>query len=287
MLRRPWLLSALAAALVVLTLLFGQSLGRAAGAPLAGARALSTLISPDATTLAGDGARIRNPLTNRVELVRAGMPSTAVLIGDSQCAGAAGIPGDHTWPQMALTSLGYSVSFHGVPGTGYVAANSRGQDYPDALLSGQWVLPYAGPRAANAPLVVIEGGGNDAALGATDAQITANAQRLVTELRRTYPASAMVMIGTLGRGENFGGGRRSQVDGLLKGFAATQRIPFVSVGDWLTRYNVAQDLADAVHLNETGHRILAQVLRNAFITAGIVGPAGQMQAHRASLIPQP
>ncbi|BAS16046.1 conserved hypothetical protein [Arthrobacter sp. Hiyo8] len=63
------------------------------------------------------------------------------------------------------------------------------------------MLPYGTP-----PLIVVEGGGNDASHNASDEQITANANRLLAALKKRYPQAKLVMIGTLARGANAGGG---------------------------------------------------------------------------------
>ncbi|MFP3600118.1 SGNH/GDSL hydrolase family protein, partial [Chryseobacterium sp. SIMBA_029] len=79
--------------------------------------------------------------------------------------------------------------------------NGKTANYIDALQRGDWVLPYGEP-----PLVVVEGGGNDATQHATDGQITANAERLLAALKQRYPDAALAMIGTLARGAGNGGG---------------------------------------------------------------------------------
>lgn len=196
-----------------------------------------------------------NPASGRLETLDPDISSTAVLIGDSQGDGAAGVPGTLTWTRTGLAALGYKVDFCGRGGTGFVASNGKVGNYVDALEVGDWKIPYGTP-----PLVVIEGGGNDAARGATDAQIVANADRLLKALRQSYPTSHFVMIGTLAKGSANGGGRRSQVDALLGNFASSRKIPFVSAGDWLTRYNLTNELADGVHLKLSGHQKLAPIL---------------------------
>ncbi len=95
-------------------------------------------------------------------------------------------------PGWAWQRLGYKVYFCGRGGTGFVAANGATGNYIDALQRGDWKLPYGTP-----PLVVIQGGGNDAGRGASDAQIVANADRLIETLARRYPARRWSMIGTL------------------------------------------------------------------------------------------
>ncbi|WP_312875924.1 SGNH/GDSL hydrolase family protein [Arthrobacter terrae] len=192
---------------------------------------------------------------------------TAVLIGDSQSEGAAGVSAKDTWTNTGLAKLGYNVVFCGRGGTGFVAANGPVGNYPDALEKGHWNVPY-GP----APLVVIEGGGNDAGRGATDDQIIANASRLIQDLRQTYPASRFVIIGTLAKGAMSGGGRRTQVDSLLGAFAAKNGIPFISAGDWLTAYSLTDKMADGVHLTGAGHRILSDVLAGKLAALGVAAP---------------
>jgi acyl-CoA thioesterase I len=195
------------------------------------------------------GSIVSNPASGRDEVVVPDMRHTALLIGDSQSEPADG------WPRLGLAAVGYKVHFCGLGGTGFVAANGKTGNYIQALERGDWKLPYGTPA-----LIVIEGGGNDAAQGATDAQIVANAERLITALRNRYPGTRLAMIGTLARGTNYGGGRRAQVDTLLGALAARQGIPFVSVGDWLTKYNLTKNLADAVHMNSTGRKTLGALL---------------------------
>lgn len=204
------------------------------------------------------GSTYRNPANGRDELIVADVRHTAVLIGDSQSQPL------NAWPRQALVANGYKVHFAGMGGTGFVAANGDTGNYIDALQRGDWLLPYGSP-----PLVVIEGGGNDATRGATDAQIVANADRLIATLKQRYPGAKLAMIGTLARGANYGGGRRSQVDALLGKVAAKSGLPFISVGDWLTRYDAVQDLADGVHMTAAGHQKLAAPLTKELAAAGL------------------
>lgn len=215
----------------------------------------------DPATLA-IGSVYRNPANGRNELIIPDVRQTAVLIGDSQSEP------DNGWPRQALSALGYKIHFAGLGGTGFVASNGKTGNYIDALQRGDWMLPYGVP-----PLIVVQGGGNDATRGASDAQIAANAHRLIAALKQRYPASRMAMIGTLARGANDGGGRRSEVDALLSTVAAKEGLPFISVGDWLTRHDAVKDLADGVHMTAAGHRKLAAVLAAELNAAGLAAPA--------------
>ncbi|HEY1156860.1 MAG TPA: SGNH/GDSL hydrolase family protein, partial [Arthrobacter sp.] len=213
------------------------------------------------------GEIYRNPVFGRNEVVVANARSTAVLIGDSQS-----VP-DDSWPRRALAGLGYSVHFCGYGGTGFTAANGKVGNYIDALERGDWLMPAGAPG-----LIVIEGGGNDAARGASDAQISANANRLINALKARYPDTRIVVVGTLARGAQDGGGRRSQVDALLAGIAARQQVTFVSAGDWLTKYNLTQHLADAVHMDAEGRKQLGGVLERRLRELGVPAAPGAAQS---------
>ncbi|MFF1382576.1 SGNH/GDSL hydrolase family protein [Arthrobacter sp. NPDC058288] len=233
------------------------------GEPVAAGSGTKAQLTPalDPATMA-PGSVYKNPSNGRNEVIVANIKRTAVLIGDSQSEPEAG------WPRQGLSAMGYNVFFCGRGGTGYVASNGKTGNYIDALQRGDWQLPYGSPA-----LVVIEGGGNDAARGATDAQIVANAERLIASLKQRYPGSKFAMIGTLARGVNYGGGRRSQVDTLLGTVAAKHAIPFISVGDWLTKYDLAKELADGVHMNSVGHKALGTILAARLKELGLEAPA--------------
>lgn len=79
------------------------------------------------------------------------------------------------------------------------------------------------------------------------------------------------MIGTLARGQSNGGGRRTEVDAQLGSVAAAYGLPFVSVRDWLTRYGLAKEPTDAVHMNPAGRHALGLLLQARLRTLGL-GP---------------
>jgi acyl-CoA thioesterase-1 len=224
----------------------------AAGSPVGGD------LTAEGTAGLPAGSLFRNPANGRDEVIIDNIGRTALLIGDSQSEP------EGSWPRRALAGLGYDVFFCGKGGTGYVASNGTTGNYVDALQRGDWHLPYGFP-----PLVVIEGGGNDAKQGASDRQIVANAESLITTLKQRYPGARLAMVGTLAKGAGNGGGRRTEVDALLGKVAAAHRIPFVSVGDWLTRYGLEASLADKVHMNDDGHRALGTLLGNRLTALGL------------------
>ena len=228
----------------------------AAGSIPKDAVAKNSTIGPDGLP---PGALYRNPTNGRDEIVVEDIQNTAVLIGDSQSEPS------RSWTRRALADLGFNVVFCGGSGTGFVAGNGVRGNYIDALENGDWHLPYGAP-----PVVVIEGGGNDATRGASNVQISENAERLIDAVENRYPDANVVMVGTLARGADAGGGRRTQVDTLLGSVAKEYGLSFVSVGDWLTRYGLARHMADDRHLNEEGHEAAAVVLEKRFEALGLI-----------------
>ncbi|MET3949552.1 SGNH/GDSL hydrolase family protein [Arthrobacter sp. UYEF36] len=245
--------------------LYGQSVPAPGGVPgepmTAGANGNRQLTRATPESMPA-GSIYRNPANGRNEVVVRDIARTAVLIGDSQSEPS------FSWPRTALASLGYQVHFCGRGGTGFVTSNGTTGNYIDALQRGDWLLPYGSP-----PLVVIEGGGNDASRGATDQQISANAERLIASVRQRYPGARLAMVGTLARGAAHGGGRRTEVDALLGTVAARHSIPFVGVGDWLTRHNLTKLMADGVHMGPKGHAALGELLARRLGDFGFRAPA--------------
>lgn len=199
------------------------------------------------------GTVVFNPVSRRDEIMDPTVAVSAVLMGDSQAAGAAGIDGASTWVQTGLAARGYKVQFKGAAGTGYVAHSPFASNYADAVGSSRVLLPYG-----NAALVVVQGGGNDAAQGASDAEILANAQRLLTELKASYPRSEFLLIGTL-TWDGKASDRRVQTNELMAGFAHRNGIDFISPEGWISRYELGNKMADGVHLNSSGHQALSKV----------------------------
>lgn len=229
-----------------------------AGSSVSGSAVRQAVARAAAPPALAPGSVFRNPASGRDEVILADVRRTAVLIGDSQSEP------DHGWTRQGLAAAGYSVYFAGRGGTGYVASNGQTGNYIDALERGDWKLPFGDP-----PLVVLAGGGNDAARGASNAQIVANAERLIARIKQRYPEARLAMIGTLARGANYGGGRRTEVDALLGSLARRHALPYVGVGDWLTKYRLTHLMADSVHMSKQGHNALGAILGRRIESLGL------------------
>jgi acyl-CoA thioesterase-1 len=77
------------------------------------------------------------------------------------------------------------------------------------------------------------------------------------------------MVGTLAKAAADGGGRRTRVDTLLRRTADGLGVPFISCGDWISRYHLKNQLADGVHLKPAGRARLAPVLTAALRKLGV------------------
>ncbi|GAA5226399.1 SGNH/GDSL hydrolase family protein [Paeniglutamicibacter antarcticus] len=221
---------------------------------------------PTASAQAAAGLRVGSPrgASATVQRIADGRRS-ALLIGDSQSAGAANVPGNRTWPQEALRSVGYDVHFVGGGGLGFVASKRGGSpNYPTALKQHLWPMPAEQPA-----LIVVEGGGNDARIGASRQRILQGVDETINALTQQYPGSHLLMIGTLAGLPTVNGSRRASVDSLLGSYARERGIAFVGAGDWLARYGLEGQLADRVHLNQAGHDALATVLASRLRELGL------------------
>ena len=193
------------------------------------------------------GSLVWDPRLQRVLEYVPGVEASAVIIGDSQA-------GEDTWLGQGVARLGYTPLVRGGWGTGYLNAYAGVDSYESALESGQWLLPAGAPG-----LVVLEGGGNDAAY--PDTAIAAAARSMVRELRQIYPSSALVMVGVIGDGS----GRRANVDRLLAKVAAEEGVPFISPRDWWKRHRLK--LADGRHLSASGHAAAAPLFARELAAA--------------------
>lgn len=188
------------------------------------------------------GSLMYVPRLGRVMAFDPAVEESAVVIGDSQA-------GKDTWVGKGLAALGYTPVILGAGGTGYTRGNGSVDNYPQALETEEWLLPWGKPG-----LVVLQGGGNDA-YGPGNQQIRQNAIQLIREVRRTYPESRIVVVGVIGTGT----GRRAEIDDLLGRVAAEQQLEFLSVKDWWTRYSLGSKLDDGLHLGKAGHDAAAPV----------------------------
>ena len=211
------------------------------------------------------GSLIRVPKLGRIMTYDPRIAQSAVVVGDSQA-------GPDTWVGKGLSALGYTPVIRGAGGTGYVQGNGTVGSYPQALKRQEWLLPWGDPR-----LVVLQGGGNDA--GATDAAIRDGALQMIREMRRTYPASRLIMVGVIAGGSTAGSARRVQMDALLAGVAKAQNVEFLSIGDWWGKYSLGSYLQpDGRHFTAAGHtnagKVFARELGAALARPPKTVPAG-------------
>ncbi|OMH23389.1 hypothetical protein BKD30_12805 [Tersicoccus phoenicis] len=208
-----------------------------------------------------------NPYTGGRERVVADPARTAILVGDSQASGVKGVPTTATWPVLALRSLGYQVCALVAAGMGFTGEALTGA-YAGALAT-RWIPPHG-----SLPLIVVEGGGNDAAAGVPPGTVTAAAGKLVRSLRAAQPGARIVVVGPLS-GSSQPERRRSSraaVDRALQAAAPTWGARFVAARNLLDTGTVP--MLDAVHPTAAGHAVLAGPLATRLRAAGVLPAAG-------------
>ncbi|HKU35078.1 MAG TPA: GDSL-type esterase/lipase family protein, partial [Paenarthrobacter sp.] len=193
---------------------------------------------------------IWNKATQELYSAEAVDASTAVFLGDSQLdldswgeqgARAAG------FPRQVVRSIG---------GMGYVSGSPVGSA-TDAVLSDRILLPQGNPG-----VIVVNLGGNDARIMATDAAILSQANKLWDELRRKYPRSTIVINGVLSRYDSSHFQRR-WVDGMLMREAALRGWPHISMAGTATIAGADGNYLDNIHMNQTGHNKVAPLYASA------------------------
>lgn len=176
--------------------------------------------------------------------------STAVLLGDSQLD-------LDSWAEQGARAAGYPRQVvRSIGGIGYVSGSSVGSA-TDAVLLDRILLPQGNPG-----LVIVNLGGNDARIFATDAAILSQANKLWDELRRKYPRSTILVNGVLSRYDSSHFQRR-WVDGMLMREAALRGWPHISMAGTATIAGADGNYLDNIHMNQTGHNKVAPLYASA------------------------
>ncbi|MGP0221748.1 GDSL-type esterase/lipase family protein [Paenarthrobacter sp. NCHU4564] len=179
--------------------------------------------------------------------------ATVVFLGDSQLD-------LDSWGEQGARAAGYPRQVvRSIGGLGYVSGSPAvgGGSATDAMLADRILLPQGNPG-----LVVVNLGGNDARIGATDAAILSQANRLWDELRRKYPRSTILVNGVLSR-YDAGHAQRRWVDGLVTREAAVRGWPRISMAGTATIAGANGNYLDDVHLTQAGHNKVAPLYASA------------------------
>ncbi|MFJ4029777.1 GDSL-type esterase/lipase family protein [Paenarthrobacter sp. NPDC089989] len=193
---------------------------------------------------------IWNPTTQELYSAEAVDSFTAVFLGDSQLD-------LDSWGEQGARAAGYPRQVvRSIGGMGYVSGSSVGSA-TDAVLLDRILLPQGNPG-----VVIVNLGGNDARIMATDAAILSQANKLWDELRRKYPRSTIVINGVLSRYDSSHFQRR-WVDGMLMREAALRGWPRVSMAGTATIAGADGNYLDNIHMHQTGHNKVAPLYASA------------------------
>lgn len=179
---------------------------------------------------------------------------TAIIIGDSQLAG-------DSWTEQGARAAGSPKKIElGFGGWEYTrTAPSTGGTPDDVFTTGHLLLPQGNPGA-----IFITLGGNDATANATDHDIITHATKTWAELHRLYPKTPIIVNGVMSTNAP-GHSKRRHVDQLVIQAAKSQGYIPVSVAGMAT--TASYDYKDTVHLNQTGHNLVAFTYTAALLQA--------------------
>lgn len=195
---------------------------------------------------------IWDPKTSELYSAEAVDSGTVVILGDSQLD-------LDSWSEQGARAAGFNHQIlRGYGGMGYVATNSSaGGSAQYGLVSDTILLPQGDPG-----LVMVTLGGNDARIGATDAQILDSANRTWDELKRKYPRSKIIINGVLSRND-YSHTQRRWVDALLMHGAEARGLARISLAGTASVAGAAGDFRDANHLTQAGHNKVAPLYAEA------------------------
>ncbi|POH72504.1 GDSL-type esterase/lipase family protein [Arthrobacter glacialis] len=180
--------------------------------------------------------------------------ATAIIIGDSQLAG-------DSWTEQGARAAGFPKKVElGFGGWGYTRTTPSTGGTPDDVLSSlRILLPQGNPGA-----IFITLGGNDATANASDHDIITHATKTWAELHRLYPKTPIIVNGVMSTNAP-GHTNRRHVDQLIIQAAKSQGYIPVSVAGMAT--TASNNYKDNVHLNQTGHNLVAITYTAALLKA--------------------
>lgn len=225
---------------------------------VSGALALAALIClAGCTTPTGDKASAdapsRSPATAAHD-ARAKAPVVFIL-GDSYTTGVRGVPVEQTYATDAARQLRWQVIIAGHEGTGFVTRGAIGKTFR-TLFTEQLAWRPA------PDMVVVSGGHND--WPHTFDQVKGAARQLLTEIKRRWPTSRLVLMGPLWGSDPPPAGL--QVRDALAAAAGERHVPFIDplAEQWITGDihsgvgNAPQYIRpDGTHPNVAGNRYVA------------------------------
>lgn len=189
-------------------------------------------------------------------------PVRAYFFGDSLMAGTGASPRRPVMARVAAARLGWDVEVDAEGGTGYTTSG-RSPGYLDRLRR-----PGTMPRSYD--VVLLEGGTNDARVGANPAQVRAAVREVVAHVRGRQPQARVVLMGAYdppppGRADP----HRRTVDRAIAQVAAELDLPFFSPlsGGWTEGQRAGFLHRDRLHPSVWGYGVLGDRLAEALAAA--------------------
>ena len=186
----------------------------------------------------------------------------ALVIGDSQVF-------ENSWVGQGFRQAGWNTVFYRNGGLGFYANRfNEAPSYWDGVVNNAWALPIGDPG-----VIYIGGSGNDLWTGRTNSEIVGRLRETVLKLRSLYPSAPIVVSEVLSRriAEQ---ANRHELSEAIRRAASELGIGCAPTRFWVSDYGVSAHLEDSVHLNQTGHNLLAPYLASWLRNAGFAPRRG-------------
>ena len=164
-------------------------------------------------------------------------PQDALVIGDSQVW-------QDSWVGQGIRAAGFKDTMYRCGGTGFIASRpGHCPSYSDGVLGNKWALP-----AGNPGVIYLDASGNDTYSNSRE-RVQAETVKVISQLKRMYPNSKIVLGGVLSKNEPHHA-KRWEYNETARAAAAQTGVAFLDVKGWVSVYGVQGYMADDLHLKD-------------------------------------
>ncbi|WP_062292710.1 SGNH/GDSL hydrolase family protein [Demequina phytophila] len=182
----------------------------------------------------------------------------ALFIGDSYTAGTGASSDATRWSTLVAADQGWEELNYGLGGTGYSSTSGFkgcGEEFCDKFAG---TIEQAAADGVEPDVVVISGGQNDAGLWWQDSDaVIADVDATYQAARATFPHARIIAVGPHLPGQPYGHWK-FDFDDAVQEAAESVDGEFVSLmAPRAVKFRL-YDAGDGVHVNDEGHRLIAQ-----------------------------
>lgn len=170
-----------------------------------------------------------------------------------------------SWVGLGMYKAGYKPVMYNCGGVGFVYSRpGECSSYTGGIVNNEWKLPTGTPRA-----IYIQGSGNDSGSDSTRKTALTNASQVIDKLKLLYPNTQIIITSPISA-NNPKNTHRFIFSDMLRGFAQSKSITFITYERWVTDFGAQKYLVDDRHFGAEGHQFLAQPMADS-LTAALKG----------------